>query len=127
MKRSPPAASPDAYVAALRGWQRACVETLRAAVQAGAAFHEIIKWGNLVFVSNGLAILIRAEETRVLLGLWRGKRLISIDPRLKPGGKYDLANIVFREGMAVEPERVTRLAAAAAELNAELGDPATRP
>jgi hypothetical protein len=34
MKRSDPAASPDAYVAGLTGWRRACVEELRAAVNA---------------------------------------------------------------------------------------------
>jgi hypothetical protein len=36
MKQSPPAASPDAYVAALDGWRRACVEALRAAVRLNA-------------------------------------------------------------------------------------------
>lgn len=73
MQRTPPAASPDAYVAALSGWQRKLVEELRAAILAGARFEQIIKWTNLMFVSNGLAILIRAEDSRVLLGCFRGK------------------------------------------------------
>lgn len=120
------AASPDAYVAALTGWQRERVEMLRAAVDAGAAFEEIIKWHNLVFVSNGLCILIRAEESRVLLGFWRGKRLTHLDPRIKPGGKYELANLAIREETPVDPALVTELAAAAAALNAELGDPTAR-
>jgi len=99
---------------------------LRAAINAAAAFDEIIKWHNLVFVSNGLCMLIRAEESRVLLGFWRGKRLTHLDPRIKPGGKYELANLVIREETQVEPALVTRLASAAAALNAELGDPTAR-
>jgi hypothetical protein len=123
MMRGMAAANPDAYVAALSGWQRERVEMLRAAVNAGADFDEIIKWGNLVFVSNGLCLLIRAEDHRVLLGFWRGKRLTQIDPRIRPSGKYELGNLIMTEGTAVDATLVTELAAAAAALNAELGDP----
>jgi len=123
MMRGPAAADPDAYVAALTGWQRDRVEMLRAAVNAGADFDEIIKWGNLVFVSTGLCILIRAEDHRVLLGFWRGKRLIHIDPRIRPSGKYELGNLIMTEETPVDPALVARLAAEAAALNAELGDP----
>ncbi len=123
MMRGTAAASPDAYVAALTGWQRTRVEMLRVAVNAGADFDEIIKWGNLVFVSNGLCLLIRAEDHRVLLGFWRGKRLVHLDPRIRPSGKYELGNLVMTEATAVDPALVTRLAAAAAALNVELGDP----
>ena len=123
MRGAPPATDPDSYIEALGGWQRRRVEMLRAAVNAGADFDEAIKWGNLVFLSNGLAILIRAEEHRVLLGLWRGKRLTAIEPRLKPSGKYELANLVMTEATEVDPAVVTQLAAAAAKLNRELGDP----
>lgn len=124
--KGPPAASPDAYVEALSGWQRDRVEMLRAAINAGAAFDEIIKWHNLIFVSNGLCILIHTEETRILLGFWRGKRLTSLDPRIKPSGKYELGNITLVEDTPIGRATVTRLAAAAAALNAELGDPTTR-
>lgn len=123
MMKGPPAASPDAYVAALGGWQRDRVETLRAAVLAGAAFDQIIKWGNLVFVSNGLCMLIRAEEYRVLLGFWRGKRLTHLDPRIRPSGKYELGNLLVLEDTVIDPAGITALASAAAALNAELGDP----
>ena len=117
------AASPDAFVEELDGWRRERVEALRAAVNAGAEFDERIKWGNLVFAHNGLGILIRAEEHRVLLGFWRGKRLKKIEPRIKPSGKYELGNIVLREGDAIESARVVELAREAARLNDELGDP----
>ena len=120
------AASPDAYVEALSGWQRERTEMLRAAVNAAGDFREIIKWHNLVFVSNGLCILIRAEQARVLLGFWRGKRLGHIEPRIKASGKYELGNLVMTPETAVDPAVVTQLAAAAAALNLEYGDPTAR-
>jgi hypothetical protein len=123
IRGAPAAADPDAFVEALGGWRRERVEMLRAAIHAGARFQEAIKWGNLVFTSNGLAVLIRAEEHRLLLGFWRGRRLTAIEPRLRPSGKYELANLVMTEPTEVEPPIVTRLAADAARLNQEFGDP----
>lgn len=123
MRRAAPAASPDAYVHALSGWQRRCVETLRAAVRRAAAFDEVIKWGHLVYLAQGPAVLIRAEETRVLFGFWRGQRLCAIEKRLKRGGKFEMATLEFREGTALDPDTAARLAAEAAALNARLGDP----
>lgn len=126
MKKSAPAANPDAYVSGLDGWQRGCVEGLRAAVRSAAALEEAVKWGHLVYLSNGPALLIRAEEQRVLFGFWRGQRLRAIEPGLKPGGKYEMATLELREGMAISPARVRRLTKEAATLNKTLGDP-TRP
>jgi len=123
MKKSTAAASPDAYVAALSGWQRTCVERLRSSVRASAKLDEVIKWGNLVYMSNGPAIVIRAEEKRVLFGFWRGQRLREIDERLKPGGKYEMATIELHEGDSVSPAVVRRLATEAIALNAALGNP----
>jgi hypothetical protein len=117
-------ASPDAFVEDAGGWQRPLVEQFRTAIHAGGDFSEQIKWGNLLFASNGLCILIRVEDARVLLGFWRGKRLRDLEPRIKASGKYELGNIVLREGEGLSSDQVTRLAAAAAALNAELGDPA---
>src|SRR6478735_2779641 len=114
------AASPDAFVEELSGWTRELVAMLRAAVNAGAAFDEVIKWGNLVFVHQGLAVLIHVEEHRVVFGFFRGKRLTGIEPRIKPSGKYELGNIVFFEEDAIELEQVERLAREAARLNDEL-------
>lgn len=111
------------YIDELSAWQRACVETLRAAINTGADFDEIIKWHNLVFVSNGPCILIHTEDARVVLGFWRGKRLTSIDPAIRPSGKYELGNLFFFEDTPIDAESITQLAAAAAALNAELGDP----
>ena len=124
MKKSIPAANPDAYVAALNGWQRTCVEGLRSSIRANRKLDEIIKWGNLVYMSNGPTLMIRAEEQRVLLGFWRGQRLRDIDARLKPGGKYEMATIELREGDSVSPVVVRRLVKEAVALNAALGNPA---
>ena len=117
------AASPDAFVAELTGWQRELVTMLREAINHAAEFDEIIKWGNLVFAHHGLCALIRVEDERVVLGFWRGKRLTALEPRIKPSGKYELGNLVFLEGETIEPERVGQLAREAARLNRELGDP----
>ena len=123
MKKSAPAANPDAYVSALSGWQRATVEKLRAAVVGCAGLDEVVKWGHLVYLSNGPALLIRAEEQRVLFGFWRGQRLREIDPRLKPGGKYEMGSIELREGEEVVPTRARQLVKRAVQLNKTLGDP----
>lgn len=123
MKRQPPAANPEAYVAALSGWQRATVEALRSAVRAAAPLEERIKWGHLVYFSEGPVLLIRAEEQRVLFGFWRGKRLCETEPRLKPGGKYELATASLRDGESLSPATVDALVKAAVELNRQLGDP----
>ena len=117
------AASPDAFVAELPGWQRELVTMLRAAVNAGGAFDEIIKWGNLVFVHHGLCLLIHVEDARIVLGFWRGKRLTGLEPRIKPSGKYELGNIVFTDANSLDTDRVEQLAREAARLNRELGDP----
>ena len=123
MKSQPAPAGPDAYVKALRGWRRDCVTMLRDTVRAASSFDEAIKWGHLVYLSNGPVLLIRAEEERVLFGFWRGKRLTAIEPRLKPGGKYEMATLELRTGMTIDADVVRDLAAKAASLNKKLGDP----
>ena len=123
MQKMTPAASPDEYVAGLSGWQRTCVENLRAAVRAAGDLEEEVKWGHLVYTSNGPVLLIRAEEQRVLFGFWRGKRLQSIEKRLKASGKYELANLVLQEGTTVSPAIARKLTKEAIALNKSLGDP----
>jgi hypothetical protein len=126
MKRSPPAASPDAYVAALSGWRLDCVAALRAAVRGALSaklLQEEIKWGHIVYFDHGPVLLIRAEEDRVLFAFWRGRSLRTIEPRLKPGGKYEMATLELREGMAIAPTTARMLVREAVALNRALGDP----
>jgi len=115
--------NPDAYVASLSGWQKRHVEALRSTVVNAAPLQEAIKWGHLVYFSNGPVLLIRAEEGRVLFGFWRGKRLRDIEPRLKPGGKYEMATLALAEQTPLERSTVVELVKAAVALNATHGNP----
>lgn len=123
MERSIPAKSPDAYIASLGGWQKRYAEALRSTIVDAAPLQESIKWGHLVYFSNGPVLLIRAEERRVLFAFWRGRRLQNIEPRLRPGGKYEMATLELMEGTPLERATVVELAKAAVALNALHGDP----
>ncbi|WP_077591736.1 DUF1801 domain-containing protein [Polaromonas sp. A23] len=123
MKKSVPAESPDAYLASLSGWRQRYVQALRSTVVGTAPLQEVIKWGHLVYFSNGPVLLIRAEEERVLFGFWRGKRLRGIEPRLKPGGKYEMATLELVEETPLERATVVALIMEAVALNASHGDP----
>lgn len=123
MKKSIPAESPDAYVAALDGWRKSLVERLRKATHGAGKLEERIKWGHLVFFHNGPVLLIRAEDHRVLFGFWRGKRLRDMDDRLKGNGKYELATIELKEGDEMPAAHARKLVVAAIALNDSLGDP----
>ncbi len=92
----PVAASPDAYVVAVTGWQRPVVDALRSHVLAASHVDEAIKWTNIVFFSSGPLVMIRTEGRRVLFGFWRGQRLRPIEPQLKPDDKYEMATMTFR-------------------------------
>jgi hypothetical protein len=123
MKKMTPAANPDAYVAALKGWRRDCVEALRKSVRSASPVEEVVKWGHLVYLSNGPVLLIRAEDERVLFGFWRGQRLLTIEPRLKKGGKYEMATLELRNGMTIKPATVRQLTREAVALNKTFGNP----
>ncbi|MEJ8855831.1 DUF1801 domain-containing protein [Variovorax robiniae] len=123
MKKSPPAESPDAYIAALAGWQQRYAQALRSTVVDAAPLQEAIKWGHLVYFSNGPVLLIRAEEKRVLLGFWRGRHLRGIEPRLKPGGKYEMATLELVEQTPLAQATVLSLVQEAVALNEAHGDP----
>ena len=123
MKKIVPIENPDAYVDSLDGWQREQVTALRKAVRGVAALGEDIKWGHLVYSDEGPVLLIRAEANRVLFGFWRGQRLKSIEPRLKAGGKYEMATLELHEDTKIKPAVARRLAKEAVRLNRELGDP----
>ena len=122
-KMGPPAASPAAYVAALSGWRKTLVASLRRATRAAGSLQEEIKWGHLMYSSNGPVLYIRAEGRFVYYGFWRGQLLRDIEPRLKPGGRYEMATLQLFEGDRLAPAQATRLTKAAIALNRKLGDP----
>jgi hypothetical protein len=117
------AKDPDEYIECLTGWQRAYAQALRSAVRrAVPGLDESLKWGHIVYFVNGPVLLIRAEPTRVLFGFWRGQRLRHIEPRLKAGGKYEMATLELKPDTPLLEETVTRLAQEAAKLNRLAGD-----
>ena len=121
-----PAKSPDEYFAYLTGGQAAYARALRRAVQeADSELEERLKWGHAVYFSNGPVLLIRAEPSRVLFTFWRGKRMRHIEPRLKAGGKYEMATLELKEGTPLSRETVVKLVAEAAALNRTVGNPTT--
>ena len=119
-----PARTPDEYIACLAGWQRDAADALRQAVLSAVPELDVrLKWGHLVFFLNGPVLLIRAEPRRLLFGFWRGQRLRGIEPRLKPGGKYEMATLVLESDTPLDRATVLRLACEAAALNRSVGDP----
>jgi hypothetical protein len=123
MKKSLHASEPGAYVASLSGWQRTCVEYLRSIVRSTSSMEEAVKWGHLVFSSNGPVLFIRAESKRVLFGFWRGRRLRGIEPRLTASGKYEMATLELHNDETIAPAVARRLVKHAVALNKKLGDP----
>ena len=119
-----PATTPDEYIGCLTGWQRSFAEALRNTVRAAAPdLQERLKWGHLVYFSSGPVLIIRAEPKRVLFGFMRGQRLRHIEPRLKPGGKYELATLELHQDTPLRQETVVQLAVEAERLNRAFGDP----
>ena len=52
-----------------------------------------------------------------------GWRLRSIEPRLKPGGKYEMATLELKQDTPLTRETACRLTAEAVRLNRDVGDP----
>lgn len=111
------AATPAEYIACVAGWQGEYVNALRSAVlESAPELEERLKWGHLVYFLGGPVLMIRAEPNRVLLGLWRGKHLRELEPRLRPGGKYEMATLELKEDTPLQRTTVLALARKAAEL-----------
>ena len=119
-------ASPDEYVQSIGGWQRQRVDMLRAVAIAVGQSEETVKWGHLVYIANGPAFLIRAEEHRVLFGFWRGKRLLHIEPRMTGTGKYEMKTLDLREDTPIDRATAERLVREAIRLNQTIGNPTAR-
>ena len=112
-----PAKTADEFIGYLSGWQRDYCAALREAVHEAAPELEArVKWGNLVFFRNGPVLMIRSEPSRVLFGFWRGQLLRHIEPRLKPGGKYEMATLQLVPGTPLERGTVLELARQASQL-----------
>ena len=117
-----PATDPDEYIACLSGWQQRCAQALRGVVRRAAPeLDERLKWGHIVYFAHGPVLLIRAEPSRVLFGFWQGQRLRHIEPRLRPGGKYQMATLELKEGTPFLQETAIRLVSEAAQPSRSAG------
>ena len=119
-------ASPDEYVESITGWQRERVDMLRAIAAKVGDADETVKWGHLVYMANCPAFLIRAEETRVLFGFWRGKRMLDIEPRMTGTGKYEMKTLELREETPIDSAVAEKLVRDAIRLNLTIGNPQER-
>ena len=72
--------------------------------------------------SDRSVLLIRAEDERVLLGFWRGRRLRGVEPRLRPGGTYEMATLHLGPDTPLSRDTVIALVKEAAALAVTLGD-----
>ena len=126
MRKGPLPASPDEYVQSIGGWQRNRVDMLRDIAFGVGDSEETVKWGHLVYMANGPAFLIRAEDHRVLFGFWRGKRLLDIEPRMTGTGKYEMKTLDLREDSVIDPVVAERLVREAIRLNHTVGNPTAR-
>jgi hypothetical protein len=126
MRKGPLPASPDEYVQSIGGWQRNRVDMLRDIALGVGDSEETVKWGHLVYMANGPAFLIRAEDHRVLFGFWRGKRLLDIEPRMTGTGKYEMKTLDLREDSVIDPVVAARLVREAIRLNHTVGNPTAR-
>ena len=123
MRKGPLPASPDEYVQSIGGWQRERIDFLREIARRVGGSQEIVKWGHLVYMTDGPTFLIRAEDDRVLFGFWRGKRMMDIEPRMVGGGKYELRTLHLFEDMKIDAAVAETLIRESTSLNASLGNP----
>jgi hypothetical protein len=118
------ATTPAEYLASFNGWQKAYAAALHAAVtEAAPELAAGLKWGHIVYFLDGPALLVRIEPSRVLFGFWRGQRLRHIEPRLRPGGKYEMATLEIKHDTVLSRETVLSLAREAANFNQSEGNP----
>jgi hypothetical protein len=116
--------TPAQYVKSWSGWQGAYVRALRhAVIETAPALAESLKWGHLLYSHQGPVLIIRAEPQRVLLGFFRGKRLLHMEPRMTGGGKYELRSLQLMPDTPLEREKLCQLVKQAIQLNTALGSP----
>lgn len=112
-----PARTADEYFDFLQGWQGTQARALRQAVkEAGPQLAEGLKWGHAVYFMDGPVLLIRAEPARLLFTFWQGQRLRGIEPRLKPGGKYQMATLTLQQDTPLQRNTVLALVAEAVRI-----------
>ncbi|MEA2644977.1 MAG: hypothetical protein QOE92_60 [Chloroflexota bacterium] len=117
---------PEAYYAALEGWQREITDGVRKLIRGAApGTSEAIKWGQPVFSANGPVLAISPEKRYVNVIFWRGAVLT--DPKgLLEGTGDRMRHVKVHPDKPVPTAALRALVKQAIVLNAELGDPTKR-
>lgn len=113
----------DAYIAALDGWQAGTAKLLRQKIAAAGDLAEDFKWGHPMWSAGGAVCLFKSFKSHMTFAFWRGAQLTDLDPRLEPGGSFNMAAIKLTGPDQITPDEIARLVAAAIALNREHGDP----
>jgi hypothetical protein len=119
----------DAYVGDLDPARAVIATRLRQIVRAAAPqARESIKWGQLVYESNGPFVALKAFPRWVTLTFWRGAALHETDDPdgLLAGDGDRMRHARFLSVDDIPEAAVADLVRAAVELNAALGDPTKR-
>ena len=113
----------DAYEAALSGWQKDVVSSLRAITKAAAPdATESIKWGQPVYEINGPFAYVKAFASTVNFGFWRGAELTDPDGLLDGGGTR-MRHVKLTSTGDVKAARFAAMVKEAVALNRQKGDP----
>jgi hypothetical protein len=126
---APEAKSVDGYVEGLGEPRAAVARRLREAVRAAAPeAKESVKYGQLVYESDGPFAALKGMPRWVTLTFWRGAAMAA-EPELAPllDGEGDrMRHHRFGTVEDVRDDEVAALVRRAVTMNAELGDPTKR-
>ncbi|HKZ54155.1 MAG TPA: DUF1801 domain-containing protein [Anaerolineales bacterium] len=113
----------DGYILGLEGWQREVVTQLRKIVrEAAPEAKESIKWAQPVYESHGPFCYIKAFQSAVNIGFWRGADLK--DPgRLLQGSGEKMRHVKLTDEDAIQAEVLADFVRQAVRLNRVKGDP----
>ena len=120
-------AQATAPVAVDGAWARATVQGQKA---TGAFMRLTAKDGaRLVRAESPAAGVVEVHEMKMEGDIMKMRAIPALDlpagktVELKPGGKYEMATLDLRQGMAISPTLVRRLVRDAVALNQQLGNP----
>ena len=113
----------DEYVAGLAGWQAEAVTAIRQLVrEAAPTATEAYKWAQPVYEKNGPFAWIKAYNSYINFGFWRGSQLT--DPKSLLLGDGDRMRHVKITSLAdLNAPALKRFVKEAVKLNRELGNP----
>lgn len=121
--QQPEAATVDAYIARLKGWQRELVTKLRTLIKQQASdASETILWSQPVFTLNGPVLYIKAFTDHVNLGFWRGNELDDSGNRLV-GDLPTMRHVIIRNLNEFDKDLFEHYIRQAFKLSREKGDP----